>query len=594
MYRKAKWLFAAMLVAAVAVPSMPAAPVPATASDSPLSVVPAQSPIVLHVKGVERVKGRVATMLKASLPDMADGVTAGIDSMFDKMLEGRKLTGVVPSGPVFIAFLELPNPNGGEPAIAVIFRVTKYTEFRDNFLKEDERKEMKSMAEGIDQCQLDGNDSFLVDKKDYAVIASTKEVAEALAKAYPGMDGKLPKEIAGKLLDNDVAAYVNLAAVNETYGEKIREGRDAVMALMDQGIGLDPAQADMAKKIYGGIFQIILDGRSLVAAFDFRPEGLSIHLQAQVGAESDTNQVLKSQKPVVLDAIGKLPAGQMTYQATDLGPEMTKLLAAVMKGVMAPEGETKNLIEAAYTQIGAAKGRATFASSDMPPAGITFQEFADPARGMAGTLAMFKGLGEGAMAMGGAIKGKPEIKADAETHRGIKFTSVRLAWDFDKMTAMIPGGGGGDSLIAAMKKLMGDGLNIWVGIEGSRLIQIVGKDWPAAKAKLDTFLDGKNNVEKTPAFQATKKQLPAQSSMLYFIDAGPITNVMVDYMVSILKAMPFPFPMPDSVKPVATDTAYIGMAVSLQPERGSFELFVPVKAIEEMKKVLMPLFAGGG
>jgi hypothetical protein len=330
----------------------------------------------------------------------------------------------------------------------------------------------------------------------------------------------------------------------------------------------------------------------LVAAADFRPEGFALHLQAQVGAESDTNQVLRTQKPTVLDAVGKLPAGQMTYTATDLGPEMTRMMASIMKGAVSAEGDAMKLIDAAYNQLNAAKGRAMFASADVPPAGVTFQEFADPTQALSGTLAMYKGMGAGATAMGGAIKGPPEIKPDAETFRNIKFTSVRLVWDLDKMTEQIPGAGEG--VKDAMKRMMGEGMNMWVGIDGNRLLTVTGKDWNDAKARLEGFLDGKTPVNQVPAFQNTAKQLPSPSSMVYFIDAGPFTNTMVEYMVALFKAMPaLPINLPDSVKPVPTDTAFIGFAVTLQPERGSADMFLPVKAVEEMKKVIMQLFMGG-
>jgi hypothetical protein len=69
---------------------------------------------------------------------------------------------------------------------------------------------------------------------------------------------------------------------------------------------------------------------------------------------------------------------------------------------------------------------------------------------------------------------------------------------------------------------------------------------------------------------------------------------MADYMVSIFKAMPvLPIKLPDEVKPVQTKTTYLGFAVTLRPENAGLDVFVPVTAVQEMRKVLMPLFQGG-
>ena len=51
--------------------------------------------------------------------------------------------------------------------------------------------------------------------------------------------------------------------------------------------------------------------------------------------------------------------------------------------------------------------------------------------------------------------------------------------------------------------------------------------------------------------------------------------------------------LPDELKPVKTETSYIGGAVTLKPEYGSFDLFLPVTAVQEIRKTVMPLFLGG-
>src|SRR5206468_790543 len=102
-------------------------------------------------------------------------------------------------------------------------------------------------------------------------------------------------------------------------------------------------------------------------------------------------------------------------------------------------------------------------------------------------------------------------------------------------------------------------------------------------------------LSQEPAYKATRQQLPAETTLLYMADAGKLTYSMGNYMLAAFKAMPvLPIPLPDEIKPVTTETSYIGGSVTLKPQRGSFDLFIPVTAVVEIRKLVMPLFAGGG
>jgi len=122
---------------------------------------------------------------------------------------------------------------------------------------------------------------------------------------------------------------------------------------------------------------------------------------------------------------------------------------------------------------------------------------------------------------------------------------------------------------------------------------LTAKDWDAARTLLDRYLEGGSTLAKDPAYAATRKQLPAETTLLMLADAGRFTHVMTDYMVAIFKAVPvLPFNLPAEVKPVKTKTSYLGFAVTLRSENAGVDVFVPVTAVQEMRKVIMPLFQG--
>src|SRR5262249_48212464 len=158
----------------------------------------------------------------------------------------------------------------------VIARVAKYADFRDGLLTEDEKKELKRNADGSERTELKGQEVFFLDHAGWAIVTPHKDTAAQLSKSKnPGLDAKLSKELAQRFLDADVSVYVNLATVNKQYGDHIREAKDQFFGLMDQFGGQEKATMDMVKKIYGGIFQVVEDGRAFVLALDFRPEGLN-------------------------------------------------------------------------------------------------------------------------------------------------------------------------------------------------------------------------------------------------------------------------------------------------------------------------------
>ena len=584
-----------LVIAFAAIGAIPgtAAPAPVTPGESPLSVVPAQAPIVVHVKGVERAKDRLTTLLKNALPDLGAIASAQVDEMFKTALEGRKLQGLDPAGPVFLAFLEFPTGDAAPPA-ALIARVTKYTDFRDGLLTDDERKSVKGDAAGYERAEIMGREYFFIDRGAYAVVTPHKETATQLTKKQPGLDGKISSAVGRKLLDADLSAYVNLAAVTKEYGDQLKAARQFMEAAIEAGpgAGTDKQSAEMAKAMFGAVFQMLDDGRALVLALEFRPEGLAVHLQAQVGADTPTNKLLKDQKPVALDAVATLPAGLLSYSATGpMGSDLLKAMAPMIYGVTSTEGEGKKALDAAIDQLIGAGQTASLGGANLPASGINVVTFQNPAQAVAAQVKLFRALGEGGTFQSAAIKGKPEIKENDQTYKGFTLHYARLQFDLDKLAEALPGGA--EDMKKAFKKLIGEEVRTWFGTDGKRYVAVSAKEWPAAKAMLDAYLDGSRTLATEPAFAATRKQLPPEATMVSLADAGRFTQTMVDYMLAIMKAVPgLPFNLPDELKPVATKTSYLGFAMTLRPEHGAVDFYLPAAAVQEMRKVILPLFGG--
>lgn len=569
----------------------PASAEPAPPGASPLAIVPSQAPIVIQVRGVERTKGRLSTMLKAALPDLGALAAMQIDKALKDSLEGRKLQGLEKDGPIFVVFLEMPSPDADPPVMAVIARVSSYAAFRDGLLADDERQALKKVADGSEQTTVMGKDLFFLERTGWAIVSPNKDAMALLAKDNPGLNTRIGAELNRKLTESDVAAYVNLSAVNKQFGDNIREAKDTFFGLLDQFGNQDRSTMEMVKSIYGGVFQVIEDGKGLVLAIDFRPEGLSVQLAAQIGAETPTNKFLKSQKPSPLKQIGTLPGSQVVYSATEMTPALVKALGPLMYGA-AGDGEGKEELQKAMNELISAGNATSISAGRFPMVALQATTYQDPAKATAAMLALFRAMGDGVTFQSAAIKGKPVIKENAESYRNFKFNYIKLTWDFDKLAEQVPGGG--DEIKAAMKKFMGEGAEIWFGTDGKQFLQVTAKSWDEAKTIIDSFLDGKTPVSDDSAFQLTRKQLPADANMLVLADAAKFTLSMGDYVLSIMRNVPgLPINLPPNMKEVKTANSFLGMSVVMQPENGSAQFFLPVTAVQEMRKVLMPLFMGG-
>ncbi len=151
--------------------------------------------------------------------------------------------------------------------MAVIAAVASYAEFRDNILSDDEKKGLKK-GDGFESTASDmGGDIFFVDRKDYVVVTPNKDVAEALAKPpAKGLDGKLSKAQAAKLLSSDFGLYVNMEDVNKEYADQIKAAREAVEEQLKKAEKADDKSMkmalSMAKQFVGPIFQAVEAPRS--------------------------------------------------------------------------------------------------------------------------------------------------------------------------------------------------------------------------------------------------------------------------------------------------------------------------------------------
>ncbi len=562
---------------------------PSVAQKSPLKYVPANAPIVIHVRGYSQTIDRLNATLKAAAPDYARLLAARIDKGIAGLLQGRELKGLPKDGPLFVVFTDLPTDTTEIPEIAVVAKVTNYVQFRDGLLKDDEKKDLKAKG-GYETTKIEDMPIYFLDLDGYAVVTpSEKSLKLFRDKKTAMMDAKLDKTLAAKLLGSDLSAYVDMKAITKQYGDKIDSVKTFLSQVADQmgGAGLDKNQAELVKKFYDGLFQLIEDSDKFVAGVEFQADGFMLKLQDQVGEKSKTNAFLKSAKPVDLGAVSHLPAGQMTYMTASPGLQMIRGFGSNMLLGSAGGGASVDSASAAKA-LANLKLNNWASTYHYPSDGLEVGQYDDNQAAVNATLKMYRSLPENAAFGGAVIKGKPEIKSDAEKIGGFTLNHVKMTWDFDKTVEKFPEQIR-DATKETLKRTLGENNNGWFGTNGKVMLQVHAKNWPAAKKLIEAYLGGKMTVGSDPSYAATRRKLPQKGSLLVLLDGGQMAYVAAKSFADAAKNFPGAIP---AIEPKAPQgkPSYIGLTVGMQPRIGSIDLWLPAEAINALVKVLAPIF----
>jgi hypothetical protein len=570
------------------------------AQQSPLSAVPAKTPLLIQLHGWDRSMERMKATVKAGLPDFAPMITSGLENSLTGLLQGRELKGLAKDGPVFVVFTELPNPESEVPEMAIVARVTNYVQFRDNLLKDDEKSELKAEKDGIEATKINGMKVYFLSRDDFAIFSPSEKAIKLLAdKKTESMAGKLDQAAERELLDPDVSALVDVKALRKMYGDKINDAK----TFLDQAIqqaqgfgGVDKDQIESAKKLFESVFQIVDDANSLLASADFRPEGLMLHFHTHFGEKSKVNDFLKTMKPAPLTGLGRLPVGQLTYTSSSGSFSLLQGVSGSFLGLGGGSSDSKDnkAYQEAVEALNKLKVENTASSSDFPAAGLQVTQYEDPAKAVELTLKMFKAMPENAAFAGTVIKGKPKIQTDVKKVGNVSLHGVELTWDLDKAVERFP-----EELRDAMKeslnKMLGTETRMWFGSTGKLFAQVTAKDWESASKILDSFLSGNSALGKEEGYAEARKALPAEASMVTLIDAGRAGYFIAQYGSEVLKNVPgFPAQLLAEPKMPEGKPVFVGIAVTLKPQNGSLDIWLPAAGVNAIIKVLAPLFNGLG
>jgi hypothetical protein len=573
-----------------------ALPLCAAESVDPLKLVPPNAIAVVQVNGVERVQERVDKLLKAAVPDKADQASKAVHDAVAEALQGRDLKALSPDGRLLVAISELEKlPD--DATLTMLFPVKNADDFKKGFLTDDERKSLAKDGD-LETVKLEDRAEpfFLVPLSGYVAACTDKETAAKYAKGeISGIANQLSRETAAAFLDADLSLFVNVREVNARYGTQLKTYKSLADLFLkgDAVQGVNKAQMDQLKAVLDAAFQVLEDGTAAVLTVQFRPDGWTLKGLAQFGDKTGTSEALKKYRPVPLNQLGTLPAGQVSYSASVVGQAGSKSAALLLGDFAISDDDpaAKETIAGLLRDLsGLDRGVTLAAGKVFGPGGLDVTESKDADRIVAGRLELLRAVTKNGSFANIPLKEKPQVKEKAETVGAFTLHAVKVKLDFDKAVGDLDDGAREAARNSMKKALGGDELSMWFGTDGKRLIQLTAKDWAEAKALAEPYLDGSQALDKNEAYQFTRKQLPADATMLVVLDAAQTVYSLFGLAGDAGGLIPgLSVPLPENAKPPTGKPAYIGIALVLKPGHGSFELFVPATAVGQIQKLVQPL-----
>ncbi|MBM4095869.1 MAG: hypothetical protein FJ261_03745 [Planctomycetes bacterium] len=556
----------------------PAAPATDLAS---LEAIPDAAQIVVHLRGIKGVANRAMAFLEKALPEQAGLAKTFVDNFLEEGIGGRKLAGLNADGPVFILFPEVPKPDADKPKFLLLLSVSNFNAFRDGIFLAGEKKSIKSEGK-VNSIELEtGEKLFFAEHKGFFAASQSDALLGKYLGAWDSIASKIGKGQGARLLGNDISFFVNLDRLSKDYAEAIKlakqGAKEGLKDLLEQAPKEQKKQLSVLTTLIDPAFQFIEDSKGIVGGIDFLPEGIVLSLDDDLRAGSKSADSVSSIKPTAAKAIDKLPAGQMMYMGTASASTLLKFAGPFLKAMVADvPGAAKGVDALMGLNFGDSASAA-----DIPLAGIEIRNTTDGAKHVEATL---EGL-ESSISLGGGlnsspVKGKPKVTKADKTAGGISFTRVEVELDLEK--AFAGQEGLPDEMKKAMtdwfKKIMGGKINMWIGHDANRMIQITAPDWEKAETILKEAEGGKGLAAQA-AYKAARGNLPDDASGLFLIDPVRYGNLIVGLLKDVAGGA---IPVPPGLGKGKSNPSYIGMSASLHSGRIGADLVITSDSVREL------------
>ena len=554
-----------------------------------LKAVPADVDVAIRVRGVEAIRNDLVAMVKAMNPDWAKLAEEGLEKPLAEFQQ-RHGEPAYKSPWIGLVRVAAPEAEGAMP-FAILVPADDYK----GVLKgASGGKDVETKPQDGGYDAFDGPDGhgtwYAAHRPGIVAFGPDKTLVASIAKpAGKTLDQALPPSVAKGFLGGDLGLYVNAGVLTTRYADQIEQGRQALMAVMDQA-GQQAGNESMmkfAKDFYGGLFDAVKYADVLTLNLDFSNQGLHLAGALNVKADSEAAKSIATAHTSTAATLGNFAPGALAYAYLDMEAKTFDRLQGMSLRMLNPSGKPTPALEKATAKLhGLGRVESTGAvSMGQGLRGLNEITVSDPQKYIEACLAMLQAMkegGENALNFFKDIK----VESNAKTYQGMTFTHVVTTLDLDKLAQL---SGNNPAQVANMKAMFGgETMSYWYGTDGKRVLQVMSPTWDETKAQIDAYLGGKGGIGTTPGFQAVRSRLPEQASLLVMLSAQELARMFARQLAAVLQNPNLK--VPDDLP---KEPAFVGASLTPRPPAGyEFHLVVPGAVGTVIAKGMVPLFEG--
>ncbi len=550
-----------------------------------LNALPADTAVIAHMRGVAASRDDMAAMARAMSPTAAGQAEAILNQVVAQFTgQFGQRAAQVP----FYVLLELPKPGQeGPPPFAVAVRSDDYQAVQ-NAIAQGGQAKPKAEPGGYDSVTGgDGQPLYTVKGDGFVAFGSSETLIGAIAaKPKTTLDTKLSDDLKSSLLGGDLGLYIDVAQVQEQYGEQIEQARQGLMGALDQAAkqAANPHLMDSARGMYDRFFEALKHAQGLALHLDFAEAGLQVAGLLTVKPDSPAARKLAEARTGNAAMLATLPADAVYYIYMNADAETVQRLQRLGLAVLFSQGEPKSPeAQKALQQIrdaGAQElaGATTFGEGGLQSLNVV--KVSDPKSLVAASTSFNKALN--AEGNSDVIK-SVAVEENALTYKGFTLNHSTMTMDVEKLVQAQPNNPNAAASVKAF--LGGDTIQMWYGTNGEVYLQVIAPSEQVAKERIDSYLDKSRGVGATPGFQKLRALLPETVSSAFFLNAqGLVRQIVSQISAASPKNADLTVPA-DMPKP----PALLGGALTTSKQGYRFQFALPSDVGPVIEKGLVPV-----
>lgn len=558
---------------------------PVAAAEHPVDAISSDAGIVVRLKNPQATIGKIADFVDQVVPGFGTQVRAQAGGI-GLLISNPTMAGVNQEADWWLAVY--PKAGDQPPEVVYIIPAT----------------DLKAMKEAL------GDSQKFIEHGTLGIYTTDADAADKTAALLKGT-GKSIHDSADKpsievFEKGDVSVYLHVRRLTTVYKDAISESRERLTQQLENvpeeipgTPGVNPkALAEIVGQLLTTLLQGLDDTQACTIALTISKEGLVFEDLVRFAADSKTDKLLQKSPPSTLDALGKLPAGNLGYLGLkgDLSELMqygTKAMAALQpasgqsnKEMLATIADMQKL---KFGTISSAFGLGS--PEEGAIRSVTVTEVTEPTKVRDLSRKLFKSMS--AVETNG-LKQTYDVKPDAEKH------GQNVA---DLVTVKTELGDTGDP---AATEMMDRIMKVMYGPEGmvtrtvylkDKVVQTAGGGKGALDQALSTLEKSADSAGAAEPYQKARGRLGEKANVVVLFDL-PLTIARVVGVVAEGNLLPPSIPISaDMFKNLDLQPSFLGLSASTEPQGLRVKTSIPVEQVQGIAKLVQTVImlqAGGG